>query len=102
MPHPAAPLHAGRSIDNAAGAHGGYEDGGGARSRTAHEERRRRGGEALHSIRVKILAMATALLLLFAAATGLSTLEMKWVVDELQAITDQHIPLSARAETSTC
>ena len=48
-----------------------------------------------NTIRLKILAVATALLTLFAITTGFSTFLNREVVDEMQAITEYHIPLGA-------
>ncbi|MCW5751170.1 MAG: HAMP domain-containing protein [Alphaproteobacteria bacterium] len=50
----------------------------------------------MHSIRVKILAVTTALLALFAAATGIATYLLDQVVDEIDAIAEEHVPLVAR------
>ncbi|MCW5729248.1 MAG: HAMP domain-containing protein [Alphaproteobacteria bacterium] len=50
----------------------------------------------MHSIRVKILAVTTALLALFAAATGIATYLLDEVVDEIDAIAEEHVPLVAR------
>lgn len=47
------------------------------------------------TIRLKILAMATALLTLFAFTTGLSTYLVKLVVEEIDGITEYHMPLAA-------
>lgn len=49
----------------------------------------------LKTIRSKILAVVTALLTLFAAATGFSTYLNAQIVDELQSIATYHIPLGA-------
>jgi len=49
----------------------------------------------LNTIRLKILAMATALLALFAVTTGFSTWLVGQVVEEIDGITEYHIPLGA-------
>src|SRR5215207_10145976 len=49
----------------------------------------------LNTIRLKILAVALALLAVFAASTGFSTYLVKQVVEEIDAITVYHIPLGA-------
>ena len=48
-----------------------------------------------NTIRLKILAVATALLTVFAITTGFSTWLNREVVEEMQAITEYHIPLGA-------
>lgn len=53
----------------------------------------------LNTIRIKILAVATVLLAFFAAATGFSTYLNKQIVEELQAIAEYHIPLSAHVSS---
>ena len=50
----------------------------------------------LNTIRLKILAVALALLAVFAASSGLSTYLVKQVVEEMDGITAYHIPLLAR------
>lgn len=57
------------------------------------------GRAMLNTIRTKILAVATVLLALFAAATGFSTYLNKQVVEEMQAIAEYHIPLSAHVSS---
>lgn len=49
-----------------------------------------------HTIRLKILAMATLLLIVFAFTTGLSTYLVKLVVEEIDGIAEYHIPLAAQ------
>ncbi|MES2949032.1 MAG: adenylate/guanylate cyclase domain-containing protein [Pseudomonadota bacterium] len=49
----------------------------------------------LNTIRLKILAVAVALLAVFAATTGFSTYLVKQVVEEMDAITVYHIPVGA-------
>lgn len=49
----------------------------------------------MNTIRLKILAVATALLALFAVTTGFSTYLNKQVVEEMEAIAEYHIPISA-------
>src|SRR3954469_1691333 len=48
-----------------------------------------------NTIRLKILAVATALLTVFAITTGFSTWLNREVVEEMQAITEYHIPLGS-------
>ncbi|MDB5812495.1 MAG: adenylyl cyclase [Betaproteobacteria bacterium] len=48
-----------------------------------------------NTIRLKILAVATALLAVFAATTGFSTYLNRQVVEEMQAITEYHIPVGS-------
>jgi adenylate cyclase len=48
-----------------------------------------------NTIRLQILAVATALLTVFAITTGFSTYLNREVVEEMQAITEYHIPLGA-------
>ena len=48
-----------------------------------------------NTIRLQILAVATALLTVFAVTTGFSTYLNREVVEEMQAITEYHIPLGA-------
>ncbi len=48
-----------------------------------------------NTIRLKILTVATALLTVFAITTGFSTYLNREVVEEMQAITEYHIPLGA-------
>ena len=48
------------------------------------------------TIRLKILAMATLLLVVFAFTTGLSTYLVKLVVEEIDGIAEYHMPLSAQ------
>lgn len=54
------------------------------------------GGAMLNTIRLKILAMATALLALFAVTTGFSTWLVGQVVEEIEGISQYHIPLGAQ------
>jgi adenylate cyclase len=49
-----------------------------------------------NTIRQKILTMATLLLIVFAFTTGLSTYLVNQVVEEIEAITEYHIPLEAQ------
>ena len=49
----------------------------------------------LNTIRLKILAVALALLAVFAISTGFSAYLVKQVVEEIEAITVYHIPLGA-------
>ena len=49
----------------------------------------------LNTIRLKILAVAVALLAVFAVTTGFSTWLVKNVVEEIDAITSYHIPIGA-------
>ena len=49
----------------------------------------------LNTIRLKILAVAVALLAVFAVTTGFSTWLVKNVVEEMDAITVYHIPIGA-------
>ncbi len=49
----------------------------------------------LKTVRLKILAMATALLAVFAATTGFTTYLIREVVEELESIAEYHIPLGA-------
>jgi hypothetical protein len=49
-----------------------------------------------NTIRLKILAMTTLLLLVFAITTGLSTYLVKLVVEEIDGIAEYHIPLAAQ------
>jgi adenylate cyclase len=55
-----------------------------------------KGKAMLNTIRLKILAVALALLAVFAASSGLSTYLVKQVVEEMDGITVYHIPLLAR------
>jgi adenylate cyclase len=48
-----------------------------------------------NTIRLKILATATVLLMLFAATAGLSTYLVNLVVEEIDGIAEYHIPLTA-------
>lgn len=48
-----------------------------------------------NKIRLKILAMATLLLVVFAITTGLTTYLVKLVVEEIEGITEYHMPLAA-------
>src|SRR5258705_257078 len=57
--------------------------------------RRPTGRSMFNTIRLKILAVATALLTVFAITTGFSTYLNREVVEEMQAITEYHIPLGA-------
>lgn len=50
----------------------------------------------LNTIRLKILAVALALLTVFAATTGLSTYLLTQVIEEMDGITVYHIPIGAR------
>ena len=52
-----------------------------------------------NTIRLKILAVATALLTVFAITTGFSTYLNREVVEEMQAITEYHIPLGAHVSS---
>lgn len=49
-----------------------------------------------NSVRLKILAMATLLLVVFAFTTGLSTYLVKLVVEEIDGIAEYHMPLAAQ------
>lgn len=49
----------------------------------------------LNTIRLKILAVAVALLAVFAVTSGLSTYLVKQVVEQMDAITVYHIPIGA-------
>jgi len=49
-----------------------------------------------NTIRLKILAMTTLLLLVFAVTTGLSTYLVKQVVEEIDGIAEYHMPLAAQ------
>jgi len=49
-----------------------------------------------NTIRLKILAMTTLLLVVFAVTTGLSTYLVKLVVEEIDAIAEYHMPLAAQ------
>ena len=49
----------------------------------------------INTIRIKILAVAVALLTVFAVTAGFSALLIKEVADEMDAITIYHIPLAA-------
>ena len=49
----------------------------------------------INTIRMKILAVAVALLAVFAITTGFSTYLVKQVVEEMEAITVYHIPIGA-------
>lgn len=49
-----------------------------------------------NTIRLKILAMATLLLFVFAVTTGLSTYLVKQVVEEIDGIAEYHMPLAAQ------
>ena len=53
----------------------------------------------MNTIRLKILAVATVLLALFALATGFSTYLSKEIVAEMEAITEYQIPLGARVSS---
>src|SRR4051794_10410570 len=48
-----------------------------------------------NTIRLKILPVATPLLVAFAVTTGFSTYLNKEIVEEMQTMTEYHIPLSA-------
>src|SRR3954469_2484911 len=52
-----------------------------------------------NTIRLKILAVATALLTVFAITTGFSTYLNRQIVEEMQAITEYHIPLGAHVSS---
>jgi hypothetical protein len=49
----------------------------------------------LNTIRLKILAVAVALLAVFAVTTGFSTWLVKNVIEEIESITVYHIPIGA-------
>lgn len=49
-----------------------------------------------NTVRLKILAMATLLLAVFAFTTGLSTYLVKLVVEEIDGIAEYHMPLAAQ------
>src|SRR5258705_3427767 len=53
----------------------------------------------MNTIRLKILAVATILLTLFAITTGFSTYLNKQVVEEMEAITEYHIPIGANVSS---
>lgn len=53
----------------------------------------------LNTIRLKILAVALALLTVFATTTGLSTFLLEQVVEEMDAITVYHIPIGVHVSS---
>jgi len=57
------------------------------------------GKKMLNTIRLKILAVAAALLTVFAVTTGFSTYVNKQVVAEMEAIADYHIPIGVHVSS---
>jgi len=57
------------------------------------------GKKMLNTIRLKILAVAAALLTVFAVTTGFSTYVNKQVVAEIEAIADYHIPIGVHVSS---